>query len=173
MDLHVPRFRAVSSDGLQDRFGRSGRECHPRLREKYRLWCQAQGARFEWKQRRSTQCQPRTRSHAPARFSGCPTTGGGTASKRALGSAGGTRMSRAYSRRGPSAGVTPLTSRGCFGAGPRVKPVRLWRANEGRRLAWPRVLSPERPRGRGGNVARVRFPPPPLLAQRGLDSSAS
>jgi len=39
-----------------------------------------------------------------------------------LGSAGGTRMTRAYSRRGHSAGVTPLTLRGCFGADARAKP---------------------------------------------------
>ena len=55
---------------------------------------------------RSTQCQP-GRSHAPARFSGCPTTGGGRASRRDSKSAGGTRMTHACSRRERSAGATP------------------------------------------------------------------
>ena len=72
---------------------------------------------------RSTQCQPRTRNRARARFSGCHTTGGGAASRRGFVSAGGTRLSRACSRRGRSAGATPLTSRDCFGAVRRAKLV--------------------------------------------------
>ena len=72
---------------------------------------------------RRTQCQPRTRSRARARFSGCHTTGGGAASERGFVSAIGTRLSRACSRRGRSAGDTPLTSRDCFGAVRRAKLV--------------------------------------------------
>lgn len=64
----------------------------------------------------SARCHARARSHVPGRFSVCPTTGDGAVSRRAFGSAGGIRTSRAWSRRGPSVGATRSTSRGCFGA---------------------------------------------------------
>jgi hypothetical protein len=59
--------------------------------------------------------------------------------KARLGSAGGTRPSRACSPRGPSVGATPSTWRGCFGAGRKSSALLGGGRMRGGRLGWASV----------------------------------